>query len=113
MWTSQVYGHHDKMARTKTHRTSQTRSIQRRNIHKNTIFVFFGFFWFFIVNFQLLKGLLQKMLHYRLGTVNEKHWGLNQFSAAANLALSQHILETREEKEKKCPFVLFNKATKE
>ena len=34
MWTSQVYGHHDKMARTKTHRTSQTRSIQRRNIHK-------------------------------------------------------------------------------
>ena len=39
MWTSQVYGHHDKMARTKTHRTSQTRSIQRRNIHKEiTIF---------------------------------------------------------------------------
>jgi len=28
MWTSQVYGHHDKMARTKTHRTSQTRSKQ-------------------------------------------------------------------------------------
>ena len=23
MWTSHVYGHHDKMARTKTHRTSQ------------------------------------------------------------------------------------------
>jgi len=23
MWTSQVYGHHDKMARTKTQRTSQ------------------------------------------------------------------------------------------
>ena len=23
MWTSQVYGHHDKMARTKTHRTFQ------------------------------------------------------------------------------------------
>ena len=22
-----------------------------------------------------LKGLLQKMLNYRLGTVNEKHWG--------------------------------------
>jgi len=39
MWTSQVYGHHDKMARTKTLRTSQTRSIQRRNIHKEiTIF---------------------------------------------------------------------------
>jgi len=51
MWTSQVYGHHDKMARTKTHRTSQTRSIQRRNIHKEiTIFLCFsdfsGFFYF-------------------------------------------------------------------
>jgi len=34
MSTSQVYGHHDKMARTKTHRTSQTRSIQRRNVQK-------------------------------------------------------------------------------
>ena len=62
MWTSQVYGHHDKMARTKTYRTSQTRSIQRRNIHKEiTIFVFFGFFWgFFSFKFQLLKGFLQK-----------------------------------------------------
>jgi len=53
MWTSQVYGHHDKMARTKTHRTSQTRSIQRRNIHKEiTIFLFFGFSVFLIFNFQ-------------------------------------------------------------
>ena len=51
MWTSQGYGHHDKMARTKTHRTSQTRSIQRRNIHKEiTIFcvflIFLGVFYF-------------------------------------------------------------------
>ena len=35
------------------------------------------------------------MLNYRLGTVNEKHWGLNQFSAAANLTLSQHFLEKK------------------
>ena len=43
MWTSQVHGHHDKMARTKTHRTSQTRSIQRRNRHKEiTIFCVFN-----------------------------------------------------------------------
>jgi len=57
MWTSQVYGHHDKMARTKTHRTSQPRSIQRRNIHKEiTIFVFFGFFCFFLfLIFNYLK----------------------------------------------------------
>jgi len=50
------------------------------------------------------------MLNYRLGTVNEKHWCLNQFSAAANLTLSQHFLE---KKKKKSPFTLFNKATKE
>ena len=75
MWTSQVYRHHDKIARTKTHRTSQTRIIQRRNIHKEI--TSFRIFWgFFIFNFQLLKGLLQKMLNYRLGTVDEKHWGL-------------------------------------
>jgi len=35
----------------------------------------FSIFLFFIFNFQLLKGLLQKMLNYRLGTVNENHWG--------------------------------------
>jgi len=77
MWTSQVYGHHDKMARTKTHRTSQTRSIQRRNIHKEIfcVCVFRIFLCVFILNFQLRKGLLQEMLNYRLGTVNEKHWG--------------------------------------
>jgi len=33
------------------------------------------------------------MLNYRLGTVNEKHWGLNLFSTAANLTLSEHFLE--------------------
>jgi len=49
MWTSEVYGHHDKMARTKTIRTSQTRSIQRRNIHKEiSIFCVFRIFLFFI-----------------------------------------------------------------
>jgi len=31
MWTSQVYGHHDKMARTKTHRTSQTHFKNKRS----------------------------------------------------------------------------------
>jgi len=36
--------------------------------------------------------------------------GLHQFSAAANLSLSQHFLEKKKEK---CPFTLFNKATKE
>ena len=67
MWTSQVYGHHDKMARTKTHRTSQnteyTKTQQTLRKERRTFFVFFGFFWgFFIFNFQLLKGLLQKKI---------------------------------------------------
>ena len=54
MWTSQVYGHHDKMTPKNTHRTSQTRSIQRRNIHEEiTIFVFFGFFWEFYFQFSI------------------------------------------------------------
>jgi len=35
------------------------------------------------------------MLNYRLGTVNEKHLGLNQCSAAENLTLSQYILEKK------------------
>ena len=37
--------------------------------------------------------------------------GLNQFSAAANLILSQHFMEKK--KKKRCKFTLFNKATKE
>jgi len=52
----------------------KTRSKQRRNRHKEITFLCFSIFLIFIFNFQLLKGL-QKMLNYRLGTVNEKHWG--------------------------------------
>jgi len=74
MWTSQVYGHHDKMARTKHTEHHKTRSIQRRNRHKEIFCVCFSVFLSFIFDFQLLKGLLQNMLNYRLGTVNEKHF---------------------------------------
>ena len=75
MWTSQVYGHHDKMARTKTHRTSQnTEYTTTQQTLRNNYFCVVCFLLLFF-NFQLLKGLLQKMLKYRLGTVNEKHWG--------------------------------------
>ena len=37
MWTSQVYGHHDKMARTKTHRTSQNTEFTKtpQTLRKN------------------------------------------------------------------------------
>jgi len=61
MWTSQVYGHHDKMARTKTHRRSQNTEYTKtqqtlRNKYLSCFMDFSGFFF----NFQLLKGLLQK-----------------------------------------------------
>ena len=58
---------------------NKTRSIKtQQTLRNNYFFVFFGFFYFFFIfSFQLdlLKGLLQKMLNYRLGTVNKKHWG--------------------------------------
>jgi len=81
MWTSQVYWHHGKMARTKTHRTSQNTEYSKtqQTLRNNYFCVFFGFFCFCIFNFQLLKGLLPKMLNYRLGTVNKNIGGLNQF----------------------------------
>jgi len=56
MWTSQVYGHQNKMARTKTHRTSQTQSIQRRNIHKE-ITICYKTTWVFGIKWNdILKG---------------------------------------------------------
>ena len=68
MWTSQVFGHHDKMARTKTHRTSQNTEYTKTQqpLRNKYCFVFFGFFCFyFIFNFQLLKRLLQKKVELR------------------------------------------------
>jgi len=49
------------------------------------------------------------MLNYRLGTVNEKHWGFKPVFRCSKPHTSQHFLK----KKKKCPFILFNKATKE
>jgi len=51
------------------------------------------------------------MLKYRLGTVNEKQWGFKPVFRCSK----HHTFSTfsGEEKEEKCPFVLFNKATKE
>ena len=66
MWTSQVNGHHDKMARTKTHRTSQnTEYTKTQQTLRNNYFCVFRIFllFFYIFYFQLPKGLLQKMLN--------------------------------------------------
>jgi len=42
MWTSQVYGHFDKMARTKTHRTSQNmKYTTTQQTLRNNYFLFF------------------------------------------------------------------------
>jgi len=51
------------------------------------------------------------MLYYRLGTVNEKHWGFKPVIRCSK----PHTFSTfsAEEKEKNCPFNLFNKVTME
>jgi len=47
MWTSQVYGHHDKMARTKTHITSQnTEYTKTQQTLGNNYFLCFSEFYF-------------------------------------------------------------------
>jgi len=112
MWTSQVYGHHDKTARTKTHRIPQNTEYTKtqQTLRNNFFLCVFSDFSDFFFNFQLLKGLLQKCWITVLVRSMKNIEGLNQLSAAANLTLSQHFLE---KKRKKCPFTLFNKATKE
>jgi len=43
MWTSQIYGHHDKMARTKTHRTSQNTDVTKtQQTLRNNYFLSFS-----------------------------------------------------------------------
>ena len=110
MWTSQVYGHHDKMVRTKTHRTSEYTKTQQTL--RNNYFVFFGFFWGVLFSiFNYLKDFSKKCWITALVRSMKNIGGLKQFSAAANLTLSKHFLEMK--KKKKCPFTLFNKVTKE
>ena len=51
MWTSQVYGHYDKMARTKTYRTSQnteyTKTQQTLGNNYFCVFRIFHFYFYF------------------------------------------------------------------
>ena len=50
------------------------------------------------------------MLNYRLGTVNEKHWGFKPVFRCSK----PHTFSTfsgEEKEEKNCPFILFNKAS--
>ena len=86
MRTSQVCGHHDKMARTKTHGTSQnTEYTKTHQTLSNNYFLCFSEFFFLFSIFNYLKDFAQKLLS-------------NQFSAAANLTFSQHFLEEKNKK---------------
>jgi len=61
----------------------------------------------FFFNFQFLKGLLQKKSNYRLGTVNEKHWGLKPVYRCSK----PHTFSTFSGEEKQKMFI--SQATKE
>ena len=50
MWTSQVYGHHDKTARTKTHRIPQnTEYTKTQQTLRNNFFFFLVFYFQFSI----------------------------------------------------------------
>ena len=67
MWTSQVYGHHDKMARTKTHRTSQnteyTKTQQTLRITIFCVFLDFSVFSVNSINVELISSDLVDLPH--------------------------------------------------
>jgi len=67
---------------------------------KKKLFLCFSDFsgFFYIFNFQLLKGLLQKCWITALVRSMKNIRGLKQFSAAANLTLSQHFLEKKKKR---------------
>jgi len=60
---------------------------------RQAIFLCFSDFYFFI----FLKRILQEMMSYRLGTVNDFHWEFKPVLSyiIANLTLSQHFLEKK------------------
>jgi len=83
--------------------------MTQQTFKKHYIFVFFGFFCFyflFIDNF--LKEFIQEMLSYRLGTVNDFHWGFKPVLSCSKA----HTFSTShgEKKERKNAFNLSSKA---
>jgi len=100
MWTNQVYGHDDKMARTKTHITSQnTEYTKTQQTLRNNYFLCFSDFSVFLFSiFNYLKDLSKKCYITALVWSMKNIGGLNQFSAAPNLTLSQHFLEKKKKK---------------
>ena len=61
-----------------SHRTAQNmqNTKTQQTFRINDIFVFFGVSIFLNIYLCFLKLFLQKILNYRLGMVNDFHWGL-------------------------------------
>ena len=77
------------MARTKTNieqKITKTRRTQSKTDIQNKHYLCFSDFSIFIFYLWFLKWFLQEMLSYRLGTVNDFHWGFKPvFKTIANL----------------------------
>ena len=86
-------------------------SNTHQTLRNNYCLCVFGFFCFLFSIFNYLKDFSKKCWIIALVRSLKNFGCLNQFSAAANLTLSQHFLEKK--KKKNCPFTLFYKATKE
>jgi len=69
MWTSQVYGHHDKMARTKTHITKQNTEYRKRPCYSRTLinsplfctFLLWNYFFLVVENHCVFNAHILKL----------------------------------------------------
>ena len=85
---------------TEQHKNTQnTKTQQTFKINYFCVFQIFIYLWF-------LKWFLQKMLSYRLGTVNDFHWKFKPVSIYSKPHTFSTLFE--EEKEKKCAFTLLS-----
>jgi len=70
--------------------------------------VFFGFFFYFLLIISF-KRILEEMLSYRLGTVNDFHWEFKPVLSYSKPYTFSTFFE--EEKERQNAFNLSNQAT--
>jgi len=92
------------MARSKTNTQNSTKHAEHEDaadILNKLFFVYFAFFYFL----WFLKWYLQEMLSYRLGTVNDFHWGFKPLLTYSK----PHTYSTFiwEEKENICIYSLY------
>jgi len=102
------------MARTKTSTRDDTKTSTTswRNRHLENIYFCVFRIFLFLLNFSFywlfLKGILQEMSSYRLGTVNDFHWGFKPVLSYSK----PHTFSTSlgKEKERKNAFNLSSQA---